>query len=92
MQYLESAVNHSDAQPLRASALDHLTVDALHPTPAHSHRPLERTEWFEVNADAGSAFLRRIERIDDNEKRDQDKKTSANVILSLQRLIGITQD
>lgn len=29
-QYLESVVNHSDAQPLRANALDHLTADALH--------------------------------------------------------------
>lgn len=78
-QYLESAINHSDAHPLRANALDHVTADALHQTPAHAHRPLERTERFEVNADAESALPRRIDRIEDDykEKRDHDKKTTA---------------
>lgn len=64
-------------QPLRANALDHLTADALQQTPGHAHRPLERAERFEVIADAESAFPRRIDHIDDNDKRDQDKKTTA---------------
>lgn len=89
-QYLESAVNHSGAHPLRANALDHLTTDALHQTPAHAHRPLERTERFEVNVDAESAFPRRIDRIEDNynEKRDQDKKTTAKCNIKLATFDG----
>lgn len=79
MQHFESVVNHSDAQQLKAIALDHLTADALHQILAHAPRPLERAELFDVNADAESAFPRRKHRIDDNdnEKRDQDKKTTA---------------
>lgn len=51
----------------------------MHQILAHAPRPLERTELFDVNADAESAFPRRKDRIDDNdnEKRNQGKKTTA---------------
>lgn len=51
-QYLETVVNHRDAQPLRTNALYHLPTDALDQTPEQ----LEQTEQCELNVNAESGF------------------------------------